>query len=43
MLLSIGFSLWILLVFPGYMFVVSVRPLIQNFRSQRDGAPAPVT
>lgn len=38
LLLSIGFSLWILLIFPGWVFVVSVRLLVQNFRTEPGGA-----
>jgi hypothetical protein len=37
LLLSISYSLWVTLIFPGWVLVVSVYILILNFREQRQG------
>jgi hypothetical protein len=34
LLLSIGFSLWVTLIFPGWVFMVSVYILVRNLRHQ---------
>jgi hypothetical protein len=38
LLLSIGYSLWVILIFPGWVLAVSVYILILNFRNQRQDA-----
>jgi hypothetical protein len=38
LLLSIGFSLWVTLVFPGWVLAVSVHILILNLRERRQDA-----
>jgi len=38
LLVSIGYSLWVTLVFPGWVLAVSVYILILNFRGQRQDA-----
>ena len=38
LLLSIGYSLWVPLIFPGWVLAVSVYILILNFRRQRQEA-----
>jgi hypothetical protein len=38
LLVSIGYSLWVTLVFPGWVLAVSVYILILNFRRQRQDA-----
>jgi hypothetical protein len=38
LLLSIGFSLWVPLIFPGWVLAVSVYFLILNLRDQRQAA-----
>jgi hypothetical protein len=43
LLLSIGFSLWILLIFPAWVLAVSVRLLILNLRTRPDGKTRPLT
>ncbi len=39
LLLSIGLSLWVILVFPAWVLVVSVRILILNLHDRPEGAP----
>jgi hypothetical protein len=36
LLISIGFTPWVILVFPGWVFMISVVILIMNYRSTRD-------
>jgi hypothetical protein len=38
LLVSIGYSLWVTLIFPGWVLAVSVYFLILNFRGQRQDA-----
>ena len=38
LLLSIGYSLWVTIIFPGWVLAVSVYFLILNFRGQRQDA-----
>jgi hypothetical protein len=38
LLVSIGYSLWVTLIFPGWVLAVSVYILILNFRGQRQDA-----
>lgn len=38
LLLSISYSLWVILIFPGWVLAVSVYFLILNFRGQRQDA-----
>jgi hypothetical protein len=40
LLFSIGLSLWITLIFPSWVFIVSVYILALNLRSQGEGAQA---
>jgi hypothetical protein len=35
LLISIGFTPWVVLVFPGWVFMISVAILIMNYRSTR--------
>lgn len=37
LLVSIGFSLWILLIFPAWVLVISVHLLVVNLRDRPDG------
>ena len=39
LLLSLGFSPWILLIFPARVFAVSLGLLLQNLRAEQDGTP----
>ena len=39
LLLSVGFSLWILLIFPAWVFAVSIRLLVQKPRTGAGGTP----
>jgi hypothetical protein len=34
LLLSIGYSLWVTLIFPGWVFAVSVYILVRNLRNR---------
>ncbi len=38
LLVSIGYSLWVTLIFPGWVLAVSLYILILNFRGQRQDA-----
>jgi len=38
LLVSIGYSLWVTLIFPGWVLAVSLNILILNFRGQRQDA-----
>ena len=38
LLLSVGFSAWVTVIFPGWVLVVSIYFLILNLREQRQGA-----
>jgi hypothetical protein len=38
LLVSIAYSLWVTLIFPGWVLAVSVYILILNFRGQRQDA-----
>jgi len=38
LLVSIGYSLWVILIFPGWVLAVSLYILILNFRGQRQDA-----
>jgi hypothetical protein len=38
LLVSIGFSVWVTLIFPGWMLVISVYILVLNVRMQGAGA-----
>jgi hypothetical protein len=38
LLLSIGFSLWVLLIFPAWVLAVSVHLLVLNLRKPPDAA-----
>jgi hypothetical protein len=38
LLVSIGYSLWVTLIFPGWVLAVSVYILILNLRGQRQDA-----
>jgi hypothetical protein len=39
LLLSISLSLWVILIFPAWVLIISVRLLIQNLRDHPEGAP----
>lgn len=43
LLLSVGFSLAILLIFPAWVFAVSVGLLLRNLRVRREGATGTVS
>jgi hypothetical protein len=36
LLISIGFTPWVILVFPGWVFMISVILLVMNYRNTRD-------
>ena len=42
LLLSISLSLWVILIFPAWVLIISVRLLIQNLRDHPEGAPGEV-
>ena len=39
LLLSIGLSLWVILIFPAWVLLISVRILIRNLHNRPEGAP----
>jgi len=40
LLLSIGLSLWVILIFPAWVLIISIRVLIRNLRDRPEGVPA---
>lgn len=42
LLLSVGLSLWVVLIFPAWVLLISVRILLRNLRGRPEGAPVEV-